>query len=82
MTEPRFCEHHWRPIETAPKEGSILLWTGNAEKPTMFWGAMREYGKHARPGWWIVTSGISVEPTHWQPLPAPPGELLPTKKEG
>lgn len=62
----------WQPIETAPETGPILVWTGNAEQPTMFWASLREYGPHARRGWWIVVSGLAVEPTHWHPLPAPP----------
>lgn len=62
---------HWRPIETAPKDVEILVYT----KP---WGAIiaslsEEYGE------WLSRMQVPVSirdeeemPTHWQPLPAPP----------
>lgn len=61
----------WRPIETAPKDQEILVFT----KP---WGPIvasysAEYGE------WLSRMQVPVSirdeeelPTHWQPLPAAP----------
>jgi hypothetical protein len=59
----------WQPIETAPQDGTdILVWDGEV-CATCYWS------EH---GWSLtVTYGDEddvVFPTHWQPLPAPPGD--------
>lgn len=59
----------WQPIETAPSG----VWV-------MAWAARGTYGTAApcvlvtrRDAWgWAEFDGGAVEPTHWQPLPAPP----------
>ena len=62
----------WRPIETAPKDGTEVLvfvppnrlsvnpFVAQARNPT---GAQ----------WWARRVG-SIKPTHWMPLPDPPEE--------
>jgi hypothetical protein len=63
----------WRPIETAPKDGThVLTWNGR-------WidvGYWSRPGIHNPPSW-ISGRGISHidQPTHWQPLPKTPDEL-------
>lgn len=57
----------WRPIETAPKDGTdILIWSR----------AGREIGKYlaGREAWLGHGDNGSGwrTPTHWQPLPEPP----------
>jgi len=58
----------WQPIETAPKDASILLAVWNADRPYY----CREVG------WWEESDGgfwsiqVMGEPTHWMPLPPPP----------
>ncbi len=58
----------WQPIETAPKDGTrVLLWRrAIRDQPTPIMAD----------GFWCETCWvwpyILSEPTHWQPLPAPP----------
>jgi hypothetical protein len=59
----------WRPIETAPKDGTSILgyWMGGqhdcAIHVTKFW----------RGRWWEPNEDYpQCEPTHWMPLPQPP----------
>lgn len=70
----------WRPIETAPKDGThVLVWppTWNGLSSCARWDA-DEYAKRPRPLWRrnddlgrvLVSRGTA--PTHWMPLPAPP----------
>ena len=61
----------WKPIETAPKDGTHTLgfW-----KPIggLWYGD--DYGvTYFDSGVWWVEDGEVVEPTHWMPLPDPPG---------
>ena len=67
----------WRPIETAPKDGSVLLlWDGEAQD--MGWMSNCHIGFWSEPidapGDWIDGMGRREEfyPTHWRPLPSPP----------
>ena len=63
----------WKPIETAPRDGSqILKWTGR-------WFACVEW--HSRPdhsAFWEMAHdaqgvyALSGLATHWMPLPEPP----------
>jgi hypothetical protein len=56
----------WRPIETAPKNGTRVLvaFDGRA------WEAHYKVGVFG-PQWWAENGGI-LHPTHWQPLPPTP----------
>lgn len=69
----------WRPIETAPKDGAEILMFGSQRdhdmlkrsKPLAFTG----YWDNIDESWCSVSSfwhGPFYDPTHWQPLPAPP----------
>lgn len=63
----------WQPIETAPKDGSVLmLWTKYGEYPI--------FGKYsATYDEWLEYGGSEYKftPTHWMPLPAAPGAATP-----
>lgn len=75
-TEPGAPEQaQWRPIETAPKDGTrVDLWQQGHRVTDAFWDEGEE--------WWCIDSlysdgepcplAVSPEPTHWRPLPAPP----------
>ncbi|WP_217693729.1 DUF551 domain-containing protein [Novacetimonas hansenii] len=61
----------WRPIESAPKDGSLVLVAVKhiGCDVVSFWGA----------GWRETTNGLMLRdnPTHWQPLPKPPTTYAP-----
>jgi hypothetical protein len=69
----------WQPIETAPKNGTVILvyrnLDGRQQMGTAYWGA-----PFSASGW--ITKGTAgntdmglLAPTHWMPLPAPPPSL-------
>jgi hypothetical protein len=65
----------WQAIETAPRDGSILIGRGsydNADLDNMLAVAMRYQGGL----WWRENAGdgftITCRPTHWMQMPAPP----------
>ena len=76
----------WRPIETAPNDGTLILLSGGKDS----WGSKlrRAYiGKRGRTKtingydeFWLIEDYDSrygcrtVHPTHWMPLPEPPEE--------
>jgi hypothetical protein len=73
--------NEWQPIETAPKDGMILLFRPTAPK----WGMVSEgkwdaqpHHKKPNPYWemWLkigsTTDSRRHDPTHWMPLPEPP----------
>lgn len=53
----------WRPIETAPKNGEVILWNGS-------FICMAQWNRIASR--WHDGVGFIDNPTHWQPLPEPP----------
>lgn len=64
----------WRPIETAPKHESVLLYSG---KFTPIYCGRKRYGLLGEPqqdvfAWRCDSSGRFAHPTHWMPLPLPP----------
>jgi hypothetical protein len=72
----------WQPIDTAPKDGGIIL----LYRPTAYpWGQItpgkwedQPYAKRPKPFWdiWLkigsITESRQWEPTHWMPLPPRP----------
>lgn len=62
----------WQPIETAPKDKTLLLWRSSYGLPVAghilagdLWGAFV-------PGVPMLFQKHIEEPTHWMPLPDPP----------
>ena len=59
----------WRPIETAPKDGSRVICCGPqlavAECEWCYW-------RGAKAGWYRSNQPPEVHPTYWMPLPAAP----------
>jgi hypothetical protein len=77
----------WRPIESAPRDGSAVLimcdiWpgteTGRAEECNGHNTYVAEWWGDEEEGAWVCYMDMPneptcpVDPTHWQPLPAPP----------
>jgi hypothetical protein len=59
---------NWQPIETAPKDGTLIdLWTPAGRLTDYGWGLD---GAEC----WTHPDGYvaDAQPTHWMPLPPPP----------
>ena len=59
----------WQPINTAPKSKHILICVEG--KVGSVWIAC-DNGMHKQTFYFKSGSKISMEPTHWMPLPEPP----------
>jgi hypothetical protein len=82
------AQGEWQPIETAPRDGTLLLvwgkvWAGEISRVLEnrhgdFGLASYSDGKSDFAGrdWWDCAGGDAYAtwccPTHWMPLPAPP----------
>jgi hypothetical protein len=70
----------WQPIETAPKDGTLIdLWGRNLLRVdrrgerivNVRWGACTDWlGREHED--WLTGRGEDYRPTHWMPLPDPP----------
>lgn len=62
----------WQQIETAPRSSRVLLYLRRDDEPEF---NMFVEGALLMRGWlWPgMQEGNSTRPTHWMPLPAPPG---------
>lgn len=64
----------WRPIETAPRDGTAIL----AAKPNRIGVVLYPIRARDQDGRWQAYFGdgdwrsYDPQPTHWMPLPAPP----------
>lgn len=67
----------WRPIETAPKDKRVLVWSGQE-----LYAARWAKNPYTNDEAWIVAEWgedgdqALVRPTHWMPLPEPPNVCL------
>ncbi|WP_159953150.1 DUF551 domain-containing protein [Rhizobium sp. 18065] len=66
----------WRPIASAPKDGSDLLLSAAS------WHGDVVVGCWSFEGWRDRDDTDALEPTHWMPLPAAPNENEPDASEG
>jgi len=62
----------WQPIETAPKDGTVMLFSEALGVVSGMW-----WGKFDGEGPWGDSDGRfslrpDEQPTHWMPLPSPP----------
>lgn len=56
----------WQSIETAPKDGTLILVYDGSEPMTVTWEEFFGWQDNARGSYWGFTA------THWMPLPEPP----------
>lgn len=56
----------WQPIETAPKDGTLVL-VADDDGPE--WSMPAQW---CRSLWVNTARGIVPDPTHWMPIPSPP----------
>ncbi len=70
--EPRFPM--WRPIVTAPKDGTRILcgWMATEEVEFLRWVESREAWCAGLGGWGEDRYRGDEMPTHWMPRPKPP----------
>ena len=61
-------ERQWQPIETAPKDGTMVLVFTNGHMDVTSWP--ENWGGKWPSAYMAYAEGL--EPTHWMPLPAPP----------
>jgi hypothetical protein len=60
----------WQSIETAPKDGTVIL-AYRYQLGSLSWLiVMFNRGSDT---WFDYYTGMQVFPTHWMPLPEPPG---------
>lgn len=77
--EHKADKHGWLPIESAPK-GWCHPYTRNHPEPATFVLVWNGYHvgvaycvlDEEREVWWAEDGTFEPDPTHWQPLPAPP----------
>lgn len=72
---------YWRPIETAPKDGTrILILEEGVYHRIVFWATFYSpFYRGEIEGWWTGSfpgSDVTLprDATHWMPLPEPPEE--------
>lgn len=61
-------QYQWQPIETAPKDGTVILVSRNIESGYEKRVIGTDYFKDG--SWWL--SRAEMQPTHWMPLHNPP----------
>lgn len=75
-------DHGWKPIETAPKDGTpILVWVGDRLHEAIWDADAYDPATGDFSGLWMArwteidSYGVSIEGvTHWMPLPERPGK--------
>jgi len=81
-------ETEWPPIDTAPRDGTIILTVSNNEIYVTRWSKEQNYWQFRDAlqkkvgdelqyeySWFTYIGGLgSINPTHWKPLPQPPKE--------
>jgi hypothetical protein len=83
---PLLWTESWRPIESAPKDGTVILGAGFPYGPpvrTMEWSNGQYLGRSK--GYeqtWTDRPGSPCQPTHWMPLPPPPGSEVDAESLG
>ena len=72
--DPYRLSRGWQPMETAPKDGTVVLcWDEFKECDFMWYGIIQQWNEPKDIlGWMYVATNTECHPTHWMPLPKPP----------
>ena len=72
--DPYRLSRGWQPMETAPKDGTLVLcWDEFKECDFMWYGIIQQWNEPKDIlGWMYVATNTECHPTHWMPLPKPP----------
>ena len=62
----------WKPIETAPKDGSEFLCLFEGEYFVAWWHSPDDEFVWMQPGLFTWDDDVYVRPQHWMPLPPSP----------
>jgi hypothetical protein len=72
----------WRPIETAPKDGTwvevFYFHDGEVTQPEACLASWRKFERYLPAGWarrFMREDDLPFEPTHWRPFGPPPARL-------
>jgi len=63
---------NWQPIETAPKDGTRII-VAKQSGYVMAWASSAYWFDREKYSGWTDGVDTLATPTHWMPLPAPPG---------
>lgn len=63
----------WRDIETAPRDGTHVVVFEPRKTPVVAYFS-QAIEMFSNLGWQSTPGGCRYNPTHWMPLPSPPGE--------
>lgn len=67
------AERKWRPIETAPRDGKIIIGFAVMDTDTGIWQQrLISWNQYHEEPHWVDWPKWSAQPTHWMSLPAPP----------
>jgi hypothetical protein len=71
--KPDSLEAGWQPIETAPRDEPLILFSPDAREPKVCIGSLVRWhdGSEDWADWWSDHL-IDAEPSFWMPLPPPP----------
>ena len=68
------ARQQWRPIETAPRDGTLILfYDPKRNLRTVGYWHVYMFGECQE--WRTLFTSAMFNPTHWMPLPTPPKEL-------
>ena len=75
--DPYRLSRGWQPMETAPKDGTVVLcWDEFKECDLMWYGIIQQWNEPKDIlGWMYVATNTECHPTHWMPLPKPPAAV-------
>lgn len=64
----------WQKIETAPKDGTLVLLWGRYWSDEQGWMSTAINGRWRHERWEVYCNSFpfGIRPTHWMPLPPPP----------